>query len=453
MTEGRPILTAEATRAAEQRTIDAGTSVEQLMERAGAALAEATYRFAGPMPALVLCGPGNNGGDGYVAARHLAGRGVQVRVAALTEPKSDAANWARSQWGGAVEQLSNKTESAPLVIDALFGTGLTRGLDDGTAQQLRRLCGLAVVSVTCDLPSGVETDSGLELGEVPIFDLTVTFGALKPAHRLHPAMRKCGRVVLADIGIEASVEWHEIGPPHPPPLDPGGHKYDRGLVHLLAGKMPGAIALSATAAARVGAGYVRVSTSRIIDGIPSSVVQTDTAKVDDERIGCLLVGPGMGDIPQLLTLVLTSKSPKVLDADAIVHLGDPARLNGQDAIITPHEGEFRQLFGEIPGSKPERALEAARRSGAVVVYKGPDTLVAAPDGRLGFAPPAPAWLASAGTGDVLAGMVAAIRARGLPAFESACAGVWLHGRAAEIAGPGMIADDLADAIPKAIAAL
>ena len=453
MTEGRPILTAEATRAAEQRTIDAGTSVEQLMERAGAALAEATYRFAGPMPALVLCGPGNNGGDGYVAARHLAGRGVQVRVAALTEPKSDAANWARSQWGGDVEQLSNKTESAPLVIDALFGTGLTRGLDDGTAQQLRRLCGLAVVSVTCDLPSGVETDSGLELGEVPIFDLTVTFGALKPAHRLHPAMRKCGRVVLADIGIEASVEWHEIGPPHPPPLDQGGHKYDRGLVHLLAGKMPGAIALSATAAARVGAGYVRVSTSRIIDGIPSSVVQTDTAKVDDERIGCLLVGPGMGDIPQLLTLVLTSKSPKVLDADAIVHLGDPARLNGQDAIITPHEGEFRQLFGEIPGSKPERALEAARRSGAVVVYKGPDTLVAAPDGRLGFAPPAPAWLASAGTGDVLAGMVAAIRARGLPAFESACAGVWLHGRAAEIAGPGMIADDLADAIPKAIAAL
>jgi len=453
MTEGRPILTADAMRAAEQRVIDAGTSVEELMERAGAALAEAAYRFAGPMSALVLCGPGNNGGDGYVAARHLAGRGVVVRVAALTEPKSDAAKWARSQWSGDVERLSAETQSAPLVIDALFGTGLTRGLDDATAQILLRLCGAAVAAVACDLPSGVETDSGAELGELPKFDLTVTFGALKPAHRLYPAMHKCGRVVLGDIGIGADTQWLEIGAPGLPPLDPGGHKYDRGLVHLLAGKMPGAIALSAKAAARSGAGYVRVSTSRIIDGIPSSVVQTDTATVDDERIGCLLVGPGMGDIPQLLTLALTSKAPKVLDADAIAHLGDPGRLKGQDAIITPHEGEFCKLFGEIGGSKPERALEAARRSGAVVVYKGPDTLVAAPDGRLGFAPPAPDWLASAGTGDVLAGIIAAIRARGLPAFEVACSGVWIHGRAAEIAGPQMIADDLADAIPRAIAAL
>jgi len=453
MTEGRPILTADAMRAAEQRVIDAGTSVEELMERAGAALAEATYRFAGPTPTLILCGPGNNGGDGYVAARHLAGRGVAVRVAALSEPKGAAAKWARSQWSGVVEQLSAETQSAPLVIDALFGTGLTRGLDDATAQQFERLCEAAVVAVACDLPSGVETDSGAAFGGVPAFDLTVTFGALKPAHRLHPAMHKCGRVVLGDIGIEADTQWLEIGAPGLPPLDPGGHKYDRGLVHLLAGKLPGAIALSAKAAARSGAGYVRISTSRIIDGIPSSVVQTDAATVDDERIGCLLVGPGMGDIPQLLTLALTSKASKVLDADAIAHLGDPGRLNGQDAIITPHEGEFRKLFGEIGGSKPERALESARRSGAVVVYKGPDTLVAAPDGRLGFAPPAPAWLASAGTGDVLAGLIAAMRARGLPAFEAACAAVWLHGRSAEIAGPQMIADDLADAIPRAIAAL
>lgn len=453
MTQGRPILTAEATRAAEQRAIGAGINVEQLMERAGAALAEATYRFAGPMPALILCGPGNNGGDGYVAARHLAGRGVQVRIAALAEPKSDAAIWARSQWNGDVEQLSDATEPAPLVIDALFGTGLTRGLEEAIAGQLLRLCGGAVVKVACDLPSGVETDSGAVLAEVPAFDLTVTFGALKPAHRLHPAMHRCGRIVLDDIGIEPDTQWFEVGPPSLPPLDPGGHKYDRGLVHALAGKMPGAIALSAKAAARAGAGYVRVSTSRIIDGIPSSVVQTDTATVDDDRIGCVLVGPGMGDIPQLLTLALTSKAPKVLDADAIAHLGDPARLKGQDAIITPHEGEFRKLFGEIGGSKPERALEAARRCDAVVVYKGPDTLVASPDGRLGFAPPAPAWLASAGTGDVLAGIIAAFRARGLPAFGAACAGVWIQGRAAEFAGSEMIADDLADAIPTAIAAL
>ena len=450
---GRPILTVEAMRAAEQRAIDGGTKVEELMERAGAALAEAVYRFAGLLPVLVLCGPGNNGGDGYVASRHLTERGVKVRVAALSEPKSDAAQWARSQWAGDVEQLSDETKAAPAIIDALFGTGLKRGLDENVARQLARLCGDAVVRIACDVPSGVETGSVVELSDVPSFDLTVTFGALKPAHRLHPAMHKCGRVVLGDIGIEADSQWHEIAPPTLPALDPGGHKYTRGLVHMLAGKMPGAIALAAKAAAHGGAGYVRVSTSRSIDGVPSSVVQTDTAKVDDERIGCLLVGPGMGDIPQVLTLALTSNAPKVLDADAIAYLGEPERLRGQDAIITPHEGEFRKLFGDIEGSKADRALEAARRSGAVVVFKGPDTLVAAPDGRVGFSPPAPAWLATAGTGDVLAGLTAALRARGLPAFEAACAGVWLHGRAAEIAGPQMIADDLAEAITAAIADL
>ncbi|MEO7751414.1 MAG: ADP/ATP-dependent (S)-NAD(P)H-hydrate dehydratase, partial [Sphingomicrobium sp.] len=167
----------------------------------------------------------------------------------------------------------------------------------------------------------------------------------------------------------------------------------------------------------------------------------------------LLVGPGMGDLPQVLTLALTSKAPKVIDADAISHLGEPERLRGQDAVITPHQGEFERLFGELPGSKPEHALAAARQSGAVIVYKGPDTLVASPDGRIGFALPAPAALASAGTGDVLAGMIAALRARGLAAFEAAEAGVWLHGRAAEAAGPALIADDLAAAIPQALGQL
>lgn len=447
---GRPILTAEAMRAAEQAVIDGGISVEQLMERAGAALAEAVYRFAGPTEALVLCGPGNNGGDGYVAARHLGERGVKLRVAALGEPKSEAARSARANYGGEVEALSEATPSAPLVIDCLFGTGLKRGLEDTVSKQLLRLCSEAMACVACDLPSGVDSDSGAELGEVPPFGMTVTFGALKPAHRLMPAMPKCGRVVLADIGIAADTDWREIARPQLPPLDPSGHKYDRGLVHALAGKMPGAIALAAEAAARAGAGYVRVSTSRSIDGIPSAIVQTDTAEINDERIGCLLVGPGMGDIPQVLTLALTSRAPKLLDADAISHLGEPERLKGQDAIITPHEGEFQRLFGQIPGTKPERALEAARKSGAVVVYKGADTIVASPDGRLGFRPPAPAWLASAGTGDVLAGLIAALRARGLPAFDAASAGVWLHGKAAEIAGPQMIADDLAEAIPAAL---
>jgi hydroxyethylthiazole kinase-like uncharacterized protein yjeF len=446
----RPILTTEAMRAAEQAAIDSGAKVETLMERAGAALAEAALRFAGPLPVLVLCGPGNNGGDGYVAARHLSERGIDVRVAALAEPRSDSAKWAKSSFGGGVETLGPETAPAPLLIDALFGTGLKKPLEEPAVKELLRLSEAASIRVTCDVPSGVDSDGGALISDTPNFDLTVAFGALKPAHRLMPAMAKCGRVVLADIGIAAQTQWHEIGAPVLPPLNSDGHKYTRGLVHCLAGKMPGAIALAAAAAARAGAGYVRVSTSRVIDNLPSAIVQTDTAALDDPRIGCILVGPGMGDIPQLLTLALTAKAPKVIDADALGHVGEPERLKGQDAILTPHEGEFRRLFGEIEGTKADRALEAARRSGAVVVYKGPDTLVASPDGRLGFAPPAPAWLASAGTGDVLSGMVATMRARGMPSFDAARAAVSLHGRAAEIAGPQMIADDLVAAIPKAL---
>jgi hydroxyethylthiazole kinase-like uncharacterized protein yjeF len=447
---GRPILTTTRMRAAEQAAIDAGTSVEELMERAGAALAEAAVRFAGPLPVLVLCGPGNNGGDGYVAARHLAQRGVAVRAAAISDPKSDAGKQARAAFPGKVEELSGETAGAPLVIDCLFGTGLKKAVDPAAVDELRRLCGSAAIRIACDVPSGVESDSGALLNEVPAYDATVTFAALKPAHRLMPAMDKCGRVVLADIGIAAETDWREIAAPKLPPLDPSGHKYSRGLIHLLAGKMPGAIALAATAAARSGAGYVRVSTSRSIDNIPAAVVQTDTAHLDDERIGCIVIGPGMGDIPQLLTLALTSKSPKVIDADAIGQVGDPERLKERNAILTPHTGEFRRLFGDIEGSKADQALEAARRSGAIVVYKGPDTIVASPDGRLGFAPPAPAWLATAGTGDVLSGMVGALAAQGMEGFDAACGAVWLHGRAAELAGPHMIADDLVAAIPAAL---
>lgn len=447
---GRPILTAKAVRAAEQAAIGAGTKVETLMERAGEALAEAVWQYAGNRPVLVICGPGNNGGDGYVAARHLRKRGVPVRVAAPAEPATDAAQWARKGWGGWVDGWTEAEPSAVLV-DCLFGTGLSRPLADEVSARLAHLAAQARITVACDLPSGVETDSGALLSAVPDCDLTVTFGALKPAHRLMPAMQRMGRVVLADIGIAPATRWHEIGPPPLPALPADAHKYSRGLVHALSGKMPGAIALAAKAAARTGAGYVRVSTSRSIDNLPSSVVQTDTATLEDPRIGAVLVGPGMGDIPQLLTLALTAKAPVVIDADAIGEVGEPDRLKGQDAVITPHEGEFVRLFGELEGSKAERALAAAKQSGAVVVYKGADTLVAAPDGRLGFAPPAPAWLASAGTGDVLAGMIAALRARGMDGFEAASAAIWLHGRAAEIAGPGMIADDLVEAVPQALA--
>ncbi|MEO6041217.1 MAG: NAD(P)H-hydrate dehydratase [Croceibacterium sp.] len=442
----RPILTADAMRAVEQAAIAAGTRETEYMERAGAALAEAALAFAGPMDTLVICGPGNNGGDGYVAARHLAARGATVRIATLSEPSTEAARWAASQWDGVVEPLLVNTRPASMLIDCLFGTGLKRRLEANALEALSALSGAAQIVIACDLPSGTDADNGALLSVNPGADLTVTFGALKPAHRLAPAMRACGRVVLADIGLAADPVWHEIGEPALPPLDPDGHKYSRGLVHLLAGQMPGAIALAARAAARSGAGYVRVSTSRAIDNLPSAVVQTDTAEVNDPRIGCLLVGPGLGNVPQLVTLCLTTGHPVVIDADAIGHVGEPDRLKGHDAILTPHAGEFAALFGMLPGSKADQTLAAARASGAVVVFKGPDTIVAAPDGRVGFAPPAPTFLATAGTGDVLAGMIAALRARGLPSFEAACAGVWLHGRAAHRAGPTMIADDLIDAL-------
>lgn len=443
----RPILTTEAIRDAEQAAIDGGTPVETLMDRAGRGLAEAIALFTGPRPTLVLCGPGNNGGDGYVAAHYLAERGFPVRVAALTNPKTEAAQWARQLWTGEVEAF-DQAAAAPLIVDCIFGTGLSRGLEDAVSKKLFDLVQQATVAVACDLPSGVSTDDGAILSPIGRYHLTVAFGAMKPSHRLAPAMHHMGRVVLADIGINASGDWHEIAAPRLPSLKPDGHKYDRGLVHCLAGEMPGAIALSATAALRAGAGYVRVSTSLPIAGMPDAVVQTGTADLKDERIGSILVGPGMGDVPQLLTLALTSHAAKVIDADAIGLVGDPARLHGQDAILTPHHGEFVTLFGDLPGGKADRALLAAWKSQSVVVYKGADTLVASPDGRLGFAPPAPAWLATAGTGDVLAGIIAAMRARGLDAFDAACAGVWLHGRAAEIAGPHMIADDLVAALGK-----
>jgi hydroxyethylthiazole kinase-like uncharacterized protein yjeF len=447
MTRGRPILTAEAMRVAEAAAIDAGTSVEQLMERAGTALAEATYRFAGPLPTLIVTGPGNNGGDGYVAARHLAERGIAVRVAALAEPKTDAAKWARSQWSGEVEALSIATASAPLVIDALFGTGLKRGLEVPVVERLVRLVDEAVVAIACDLPSGIEADSGAELSVVPRFDMTVTFGALKPAHRLMPALMYGGRVVLADIGIAVETSWREIARPILGGVSPVAHKYSRGMVAIVAGEMPGAAALAATAAARMGAGYVGLDAREPVANVPASVVQGQKRDLSDKRIGAVLVGPGLGRNKRLFTRALLSRRPLVIDGDALRLLD---LRDGKGAILTPHEGEFEALFGKLPGSKAERAAEAARRSGAVVVYKGPDTIVAAPDGQLGFAPPAPAWLATAGTGDVLAGMIAALRCRGWDPFYAAKAAVWLHGRAAEIAGPRMIADDLAEAIPHAL---
>lgn len=439
----RIILTAAEMRAAEAAAIAAGTSVETLMDRAGRAAAEAIRRYAGPLPALVLCGPGNNGGDGYVIARELRARGIDVRIAALADPQSPAARNARESWAGPVEALAD-AGPAPLIIDALFGTGLRRPLDEAAAGRLNDLAGRASVRVAIDLPSGAATDDGAVLSPVPDYDLTITFQTLKPSHLLQPAARHMGRLVVADIGIAAESALTGIGRPRRREPGPEDHKYSRGYVAVLAGEMPGASALAAAAALRAGAGYVRLI-GPAVAGVPSAVVQSagdGETLLADRRIGAVVLGPGLGrgaGAGPLLQLAIASGRPLVLDADALAAGPIPA-----GAILTPHEGEFARLFPALAGSKVERARAAAAASGAVIVYKGSDTVVAAPDGRAAIAPPAPAWLATAGTGDVLAGIVAARLAALGDAYAAACEAVWLHGRAAERAGPGLIADDLVE---------
>ena len=455
-----PILTAAEMRAAEADVIARGTPAETLMQRAGLAAAQAALRFAGPLPALVLCGPGNNGGDGYVIAAALAAEGLEVRVAALGEPSTPAAKWARAQWSGKVEPLGNAA-GAPLLIDCLFGTGLTRPLDEPAAQALSRLAADARVTVAVDLPSGVSTDDGRILSPVPDYQLTISFGAMKPSHLLQPAARHMGRIVVADIGVPATSALHMLERPLLRLPGPDDHKYSRGYVAVLGGEMAGASALTAAAAMRAGAGYVRLVGSKAITGLPHAIVQAQGEvgeQLTDPRISAIAAGPGLGRgsaAKALLDRALAAGRPLILDADALFVLGESGlktlRQAPQMSIITPHAGEFARMFGNLQGSKVDQARRAAERSGALVVYKGPDTVVACPSGRAAIAPASPPWLASAGTGDVLAGVIAAMRAGGMQAFEAACAGVWLHTRAAEHLGPGLIADDLLERLPLALA--
>lgn len=446
MTE-RPILTAAEMRAAEEAVIAGATSVSELMERAGAAVAEAVWRYAGSAPVLILCGPGNNGGDGYVVGRLLRERGVKVRIAASSEPRTEAGRRAWTLWRGEVEALA-EAKPAAVLIDALFGTGLARPLDADTAAALARLAEGARTRIAVDLPSGVDTDSGALLGPAPRFDMTVALGSLKPAHRLQPAAERCGRVVVADVGVPVSSKLVELGAPALAAPGPEDHKYSRGMVAVVAGAMPGAAELAARGAFGAGAGYVSLIGGD--DGQPPrAIVRTSWSAeaIGDDRIGALVVGPGLGrdDAARArLRVALSVGRPIVLDGDALRLLarGDVP----SDAILTPHAGEFDSLFGTSGGSKVERARAAAAWCGAVVVLKGADTVIAAPDGRAAIAPPASSWLSTAGTGDVLAGAIAALRARRLDGFEAAKAGVWLHARAADRLDPPFIADDLAAAL-------
>lgn len=441
-----PVLTAAEMKAAERAC---GVPLDVLMERAGTALAEAAIRFGGGNPVLVLCGPGNNGGDGYVAARLLQARGVRVSVAAFAPPTTDLARTARAKWSGAVAALADAMP-AHVLVDALFGTGLTRPLDAALGAILDRLAKASQLVIAADLPSGVATDDGTELGAAPVH-ITLAFGAPKPAHLLQPAASLCGRVLLADVGVQPQSHANVLARPHLPPPTASDHKYTRGMVAVVSGDMPGAATLGVTAAAHL-AGYT------ILCGkgdAPAAVVRRGfEATLADPKLGALLIGPGLSHTQNnraKIDAALASRVPMVVDAGALGLVTSESLKRAARTILTPHEGEFVRLFGQLCGSKIDRARSAAAQSGATVVLKGADTVIASPDGRVTLAPSASPWLATAGTGDVLAGIAVAMLGRGLEAHEAACAAVWLHGEAAWRAGVGFIADELCLYIPSALA--
>ncbi|RZF66217.1 NAD(P)H-hydrate dehydratase [Sphingomonas populi] len=452
--EGQPILTAAAMRAAEDRAIAAGSSVGALMERAGAGVAEAVRRLASGAPVLILCGPGNNGGDGYVAARVLKANGAEVRVAALGEPKTEAALAARAAWGGAVEAFAEVGE-APIVVDALFGTGLTRSLDDAVASVLGERVRAARISIAVDLPSGIATDTGVELSPVPDVSLTLALGALKPAHLLQPAAARCGTVRIIDLALDrSSRDWTMTKPAIAAPTA-SDHKYSRGLVVVIGGEMPGAAALASEAAMRAGAGYAMLFEDHAVS-TPHALVRRAwsadafATALDGKRPDktAIVVGPGLGKgdfAAAKLAVALDSAYKLVIDGDALRLLDEAvfARIKARSCpvVLTPHAGEFNALFGAVSGSKIEAARDAAARSGAIVVFKGPDTVVAYPDGRTRVALGASSWLSTAGTGDVLAGTIGTMLAGDTPA--PAEAGVWMHSEAARRLGGAFLADDLA----------
>lgn len=487
------LLTTAEMGEADRLTIAAGTPGEKLMEAAG----EAVARRASSMlmkrdgrSALILCGPGANGGDGYVAARLLSELGCAARVAALGDPKAlrgDALQAAK-KWTGPVEDAARvELDASELVIDALFGAGLARDLDGDARALVERVNAwraagrCAVLAV--DVPSGLDGTSGLVRGAAIEADETVTFFRLKPGHLLLPGRVLCGALTCADIGIGADALaqiapktarnipdlWRAALPT--PKID--AHKYARGHALVVSGAIAstGAARLAARGALRAGAGLVTVaspSDALMVNAMALTAIMVRrsdgpaglAALLADPRKNAVVLGPGLGVGEATCALVETALAPGpasravVLDADALTSfVGAPDRLfaaigqaNGPVAL-TPHAGEFARLFGRSGEGKLAAAREAAARSGAILVYKGPDTVVVAQDGRAAIAANAPPWLATAGSGDVLAGMICGLMAQGMPGYEAACAGVWMHGEAAAAHGPGLIAEDLPEALP------
>ncbi len=461
-----------------------------LMENAGRAAATAILARFAPGPALVLCGPGNNGGDGFVAARHLREAGWPVRLAllgALENLKGDAAHHAKL-WQGPVEALTLDgipalLQGVELIVDALFGAGLDRPLEGAARAAVAAVEAVPVPLVALDVPSGLSGDSGAVLGNAAFeAALTLTFFRKKPGHLLLPGRSLCGELVVADIGIPDGV-LSGIAPAcfeNAPPLwldgypwrGPASHKYDFGQALVLGGGvMTGAGRLAARAALRVGAGLVSVACPRAAVAIYAQscasliVAPADTgaeyaALLADSRRNAVLIGPGLGcgeTSRERVLATLGAGKAVVLDADALTSFQDrPADLFGAivgSCVLTPHEGEFARLFPNIPGCKVQRARAAAALSGAVVLLKGGDTVIAGPDGRAAITGNAPPALATAGAGDVLAGLIVGLMAQGLEGFEAACAAAWLHGEAGAALGPGLIADDLPEALPRVLAGL
>jgi hydroxyethylthiazole kinase-like uncharacterized protein yjeF len=456
------VLTAAQMRAAEDALIARGTSVEALMDVAGRGAAEWVWRVAGHRKVTVLCGPGNNGGDGYVIAEALRKRGGNVSVIAAAEPRTEAARNARSLYAGEVSERGTSVHGEVLV-DCLYGSGLSRPLSADDAALLAALADSHKYRVAIDLPSGIDADSGAMLNvDLPRFDLTIALGAWKFAHFLMPAAVMAEACRLVPIGTDRVEGAAEVLPqPSLSAPSADAHKYRRGSLAVVGGAMPGAAVLASVAAQGAGAGYVKLFADSAPHVPADLVIETGrlSSVLTDDRNTAILVGPGLGRdaiARERLATALADAVPAVVDADALLLLG-PRQLAERSApvIATPHEGELKVLettFGcDGSGSKAERAVALAKASGMVIVAKGPDTLIAAPDGGLVCAPRASSWLSVAGTGDVLAGAVASRLATGIPALEAACEGLWLHGEAARIAGAGFTAGQLAAAVPAALA--
>jgi hydroxyethylthiazole kinase-like uncharacterized protein yjeF len=483
------LTTAEMARA-DQLAIASGTPGSVLMESAGRAVADAVVARGPPGGSvIVVAGPGNNGGDGFVAARLLAEQGFQVRVALFgdrSDLKGDAAS-AAARWTGPMEAVAPQSlQGAAIIVDALFGAGLARPIEGAALAIVTAMNAERAPVIAVDLPSGISGDTGQILGEAVQAAETVTFFRRKPGHLLLPGRLRCGKLTVADIGIKTDV-LGEVKPRsfanepalwrgHLPRPTVTGHKYDRGHAVIVSGDMPstGAAKLAARGALRAGAGLVtRASPKGALAAHAAESLAVMVREVAgpsglaeflaDRRRNAVVLGPGGGVGEGMRAQVgasLQSNAAVVLDADALTSfsgalegLADQIRRRNEPVVLTPHDGEFARLFNILDQnsnvkSKLEKTRIAANKCGSIVVLKGGDTVIAAPEGRAAITANAPPTLATAGSGDVLAGIISGLLAQHMPAFEAACAGVWLHGEAAAEFGPGLIAEDLPDMLPR-----